>query len=159
MGAHGVPASRAEAAALVAGLDLDADGFVTSREFTAAVMPRLYYLDAAALQLAFNALDADKDGYLTRPDLEVSGDAALLASRIAFIPCRVALPPTQAFVAKVLATSPPAPTSAPTRDARLAAMRANAVSAIEDADLDGVGQRVTFESFVAVMCSNEATML
>jgi hypothetical protein len=31
-------------------------------------------LDAAALQLAFNALDADKDGFLIRPDLEVSSD-------------------------------------------------------------------------------------
>ena len=70
MSMHAVHASNEEAAALLAGLDIRGDGCVTFKVFMAAIMPRLYYLNPEAMQCAFDAMDTDKDGEISREDLQ-----------------------------------------------------------------------------------------
>lgn len=51
--------------------DIDRDGTLSVHDVTAAVMPRLYYLDSDAICAAFTDMDIDKDGMISVLDLSL----------------------------------------------------------------------------------------
>ena len=121
----------AETAALLGGLDVDGDGLVSCAELSAAVMPRLHYLNAEALMSAFRSLDVDGDGLITQDDL-------------------------QAFILSGFCGAQAPPCPSPAVNAR-AALTARA--ALMEADFMGPGTHLHFDSFVETMCGDESAVL